>query len=380
MSSTDAEMNWVEEAWQFAAAKVIRLNASIGDNFVHVSHEGSYDRTRSHAWTAGFWPGLLWLVYRDTLNETLRVTAERCEQKLDAGIDDFVNLHHDVGFIWMPSSVANYKLTGNPLSKIRALKVASWLAGRFNVRGKFIRAWNEGSGIGSRSNAGWAIIDCTMNLSLLLWASLVTGDPRYRHIAVEHANTVLRHFVREDGSCCHIVAFNPETGERIEALGGQGYAPDSAWSRGSAWALYGLALLYRYTRDEAYLQGSRRIAEFFLAHLPEDNVAPWDYSFPDKERVHKDSSAAAIAASGLLLLSELEKEEAAGKRYGVNARRILKSLCEHYAVWGDKDEAILLHGTGNFPANKNIDAGLIYGDYFFVEALAKLRGQKETFW
>ncbi|MVO98408.1 glycoside hydrolase family 88 protein [Paenibacillus lutrae] len=387
VESLNVGQNWVEEAWQGVVRKTTRANSAIGAGFVHASRSGKYDRILPHGWTAGFWPGILWLVYRENKDENLRETAEKCEQKLDEAIDRFVHLHHDVGFIWQLTSVANYKMNGNPLSKVRAHKVASWLAGRFNVRGKFIRAWNEDSGIGTRDNAGLAIVDCTMNLSLLLWASAETKDPRYRHIAAGHADTVLRHFVREDGSCRHIVAFDPDTGEMLEALAGQGYAPDSAWARGAAWALYGLALCYRYTKNEAYLQGSRQVADFFLDNLPDDGVPYWDFRIPDLERAPKDSSAAAVAAGGLLLLAELTDENPAGgsssnasHHYKDQARRILKSLSEHYAVWDDRDEAILLHGTGNFPAAKNIGAGLIYGDYFFIEALAKLRGQKETFW
>lgn len=372
---------WIDEAWSKVVAKIDQTSRTIGAGFPHVSKEGKYDCTEPNGWTSGFWPGLLWLVHRDTNNEELKRIAEACESKMDVCIDEYTKLHHDVGFMWSLTSVANYKLTGSAESKLRALKVAAWLAGRFNIRGNFIRAWNQSNWESENGNTGWAIIDCTMNLSLLFWASEEIKDPRFKHIAVEHANTVLREFIREDGSVYHIVQFDPETGERVGALGGQGFAPESAWARGTAWALYGLALCYQYTKDDQYLQGSKKVAHFFLANLPEDLVPYWDFRLTAQaqEGAPRDSSAAAIAASGLLLLAELLPAEE-GRLYETSAKRILKSMTDHYAIWDTSDEAILPHGTGHWPANKNIDVGLIYGDYYFVEALAKLRGQTELFW
>lgn len=370
---------WIDEAWAKVVAKVDQTSRTIGAGFPHVSKDGKYDCTEPQAWTSGFWPGLLWLIYRDTKNEELKQLAEQCEKKMDVCIDEYTRMHHDVGFMWCPTSVANYKLTGNAESKLRALKVAAWLAGRFNLKGNFIRAWNQNNWKSEGGNTGWAIIDCTMNLSLLFWASVETRDPRFKHIAMAHANTVMREFIREDGSVNHIVSFDPETGERVEALGGQGFAPESAWARGAAWALYGMALCYNYTKDVAYLQASKKVAHFFLANLPEDLVPYWDFRLPTLEGAPRDSSAGAIAASGLLLLAEsLPTEE--GRLYDTSAKRILKSMVDHYAIWDTQDEAILPHGTGHLPNNKNIDVGLIYGDYYFVEALAKLRGQTEMFW
>ncbi|WP_284639310.1 glycoside hydrolase family 88 protein [Paenibacillus silviterrae] len=370
---------WIDEVWEKAIAKIGQMSKTIGAGFPHVSKEGKYDSLEPRFWTSGFWPGLLWLAYRDTKNEELKRLAEECEARMDVCIDEYTCLHHDIGFMWSLSSVANYKLTGSAESKLRALKVAGWLAGRFNIKGQYIRAWNNNNWKADGGNAGWAIIDCTMNLSLLFWASAEIGDPRFKHIAAAHANTVLREFLREDGSCYHIVTFNPETGVRVGALGGQGFAPGSAWARGTAWALYGLALCYHYTKDDAYLQGSKKAAHFFLANLPEDLVPYWDFRLTTLEGAPRDSSAAAIAASGMLLLAEVLPEEQ-GCLYATAARQIMKSLADHYAVWDQKDEAILLHGTGHYPAGKNIDVGLIYGDYYFVEALAKLRGQTELFW
>ncbi|MDB5084234.1 MAG: glycosyl hydrolase [Bacilli bacterium] len=373
-----ADLNWVEQAWNDIVHKVERTSARIGATFPHASQKGQYDSPPPDFWTAGFWPGLLWLIYKDTNNEKLKQFATECEIKLDDVLNDFYELDHDSGFMWSLTAVANYKLTKNPDSRRRALIAASHLAGRFNLKGKYIRAWNDRDDH-FRDNIGWAIIDCLMNLPLLYWASEETKDPRFAFIAQEHANTVVKEFIRPDGSSHHIVCFDPHTGERLEAKGGQGFAPESAWSRGNSWALHGLTLSYLYTQDELYLQAAKRVAHFFIANLPDDHVPYWDFRLPTIEGAPRDSSAGAIAASGLIELARcVEPLEA--PLYHDAAVRILKSLYENYGAWNKEEEGLLLHGTSHFPRGSNVDVPLIYGDYFFVEAISKLRGETELFW
>lgn len=182
-------------------------------------------------WTNGFWSGAMWQMYLLTSDERYADEARRGEDLLDAAFEDFHHLHHDAGFMWRLSAGAQYDLTGSQRSYDRAIQAATILAGRYNPLG-FIRAWNIAS-------PGLAIIDCMMNLSLLYWASEKSGDPRFRMIAMHHADTAMKHFVREDGSCNHVVVFDPETMEVKEVPAGQGYAPGSSWSRGQGWALYG---------------------------------------------------------------------------------------------------------------------------------------------
>jgi unsaturated chondroitin disaccharide hydrolase len=364
---------WVNRAWRQTVAKTRKTGSRIGSGFPHVSINGQYDSAPPSWWTAGFWPGLLWLLYRDTKDEWFKQTAEQCEEKLDQVLDEFYGLHHDVGFMWSLTSVANYKLSGNEVSRKRALHAANILAGRFNPKGKFIRAWNDGP------VTGWAIVDCMMNLCILYWASEATGDPRFKHIAMEHANMAAQHFIRKDGSSYHIVSFDPETGERIEAIGGQGYAAESAWSRGNAWALYGFTLSYLYTKEQAYLDTAKRLAHYFIANLPEDHVPFWDFRLPSLEGMPRDSSAGACAASGLLELAKLVPPDES-RMYEQAGFRMVRSLYESYGAWDSEEEGLIIGGTGNFPKNGNVDVPLIYGDYFFVEALAKLRGQTELFW
>lgn len=370
--------SWTEEAWNKVHDKVRRTAERIGSRFPHAVHEGKYVTERPHWWTAGFWPGLLWLLYRESRHEPFRQIAEDCEQQLDQVIRDFETLDHDIGFMWTLTSLARYKLLGAPDARRRALLAANLLAARYNAQGRFLRAWNpwhEG-----QDNRGWTIIDSLMNLPLLFWASAETADPRYFHIARAHAETVLTHFVRGDGSVCHIYTFDPFTGEPLGPLGGQGYDENSAWSRGTAWAIYGFALCHRYTGEARFLDAAKRIAHFFLAHLPEDFVPYWDFRLPAEVPKYRDSSAGACAACGLLAIAD-QVPPAEAPTYRQAAENILYSLYTRYGAWDDPGhEGLIVKGTGHYPERKNIEVSLIYGDYFFVEGLSRLRGNKELFW
>ncbi|WJH37427.1 glycoside hydrolase family 88 protein [Paenibacillus sp. CC-CFT747] len=341
----------------------------LGDRCPHLAGEdGVYQDIRTDNWVSGFWAGILWLLYDRTGDEKYKGAAWRWDEEIESWMTRDHDLIHDVGFQFLNTAVMKHMMTGDPEAKRRAVSMANFLCGRFNLAGRFIRAWKW------NGDEGWAIIDCTMNLSLLFWASEATGDPRYKHMARAHADTVLEHFVREDGSVRHIVQFDPETGAYDRALGGQGFGPNSSWSRGQAWGLYGLANVYRFTGDDRYLQASKRIAHYFLANLPEDGVPYWDFRLPSHEQEPRDTSAAAIAASGLLELAELVPAEEAGL-YRSGAERMLRALTERYATWNRPEhEAILTGGTANKPAGWGIDVSLIYGDYFYTEAVAKLCG------
>ncbi|MDQ6420110.1 glycoside hydrolase family 88 protein [Paenibacillus sp. LHD-117] len=378
MEKTKQPAGWEHEAWEKIVRKVKRTSERIGDGFPHASVNGEYVLEPAHWWTAGFWPGLLWLVYRDTKDERLKAYAESCEKQLDAVIAGFDRLDHDLGFMWQLTSVARYKLLGEDESRRRALLAANLLSGRFNVKGKYIRAWNPWRA--GEDNSGWAIIDCAMNLALLYWASATSGDPRYNHLAMEHADTVLSHFIRDDGSVNHIVIFDSASGEKLGVNGGQGYAPDSAWSRGTAWAIYGMALSYKHTGEIRYLDAAKKVAHFFLANLPEDRVPHWDFRLPPEVPKHRDSSAGACAACGLLLLSELVGETES-ELYRKEGEAMLYSLYTNYGAWDrDDEEGLILHGTSHFPEGRNIDVPLIYGDYFFAEGISRLLEHGELFW
>lgn len=360
----------LQAIWQKVEAKVDRMMELIGDKSPHVAFaDGKYDNQRIDWWTSGFWPGLLWIMHDRTGRDAYKEAAWKWDERLERQMIEENAFDHDVGFHFLPTAVLKYMITGDKAGRRRGLFAANFMAGRFNLNGRFIRAWN------GEDKTGWSIIDTSMNLSLLFWASEESGDPRYAQIARAHADTVVEHFIRADGSVRHIVSFDPVSGEFIESLGGQGFGPDSAWSRGAAWALYGMANTYRFTGDKKYLEASRRVAHFFLANLPEDHVPHWDFrAASELDGEPRDSSAGAIAASGLVeLAAHLPGTE--GRLYARAAERILTSMYEKYGTWdNDHHEGMFLHGTGHKPAGQNVDVSLIYGDYFFVEAVAKLLG------
>ncbi|WNR47015.1 glycoside hydrolase family 88 protein [Paenibacillus roseipurpureus] len=344
----------------------------LGEKSPHVAKEdGIYDDLRLDWWTSGFWPGILWIMHDMTGKAHYKEAAWEWDGKFEQASIRDNNFHHDVGFQYLPTAVIKHKLTGDSDGLRRGLQAANFLAGRFNLAGKFLRAWNQ-------DKLGWAIVDSTMNLSLLFWASVVSGDPRFEHIGIAHANTVVDKFIREDGSVNHILSFDPWTGELIESLGGQGVGPQSAWSRGAAWALHGLANVYRFTGETQYLKAAQRVANYFLACLPDDDVAHWDFRAGQSlDNEPRDTSAASCAASGLIdLAAALPDQE--GAVYRRAAERMLLSLTQHYGTWDQPDhQAILLGGTGNKPAGQNINVSLIYGDYYYVEAIAKLLGWEQ---
>lgn len=350
--------------------KVERMIGQIGVKSPHVAREdGVYDDLRHSWWTSGFWPGLLWLMYDVSGKEAFKNAAWDWDAKLERCFSEHpISLHHDVGFQFLPTAVIKYELTGDKEGLRIGLKAANYLAGRFNVEGGFIRAWEGDKAI------GWAIVDCMMNIPLLFWASRTTGDPRYKQIAMRHADTFLKYAIRDDGSVAHILSFDPETGEFIEQLGGQGLSATSSWSRGNAWALHGLAVAYRCTGELRYLNAAKRVSHYFIASLPDDHVPHWDFRAHPIEAEERDTSAGSIAASGLLELAALVPEDER-RIYAGAAERMLLSLAERYATW-DRPEhgAILVEGTGNKPAGSNINVSLIYGDYYFAEAFAKLNG------
>ncbi|PZE20266.1 glycosyl hydrolase [Paenibacillus xerothermodurans] len=360
------------DLWDALQQKVDRMILQIGGKSPHVApaDTGVYDDMRHDWWTSGFWPGILWIMHEMTGKEHYKQAAWRWDELFEQKSIQANNFHHDVGFQYLPTAVIKYKLTGDEDGKRRGLLAANFLAGRFNIAGNFLRAWNQ-------DKTGWAIVDSSMNLSILFWAAEEISDPRFTHIAKAHADTVVNRFIREDGSVNHILSFDPLTGEFIEPLGGQGAGPDSSWSRGAAWALHGMANTYRYTADTAYLRAAQRVAHYFLAMLPADGVAHWDFRAAESlDSEPRDTSAASCAASGLLeLAAALPAVQA--RPYREAAERILLSLTQNYATWDRPDhEAILVAGTGNKPAGQNINVSLIYGDYFYVEALAKLQGWK----
>lgn len=372
--------------WRLLEDKLSRMAGQLANKVPHAAVNGKYDSTRIDWWTSGFWPGMLWIMYDMTKDPAYKERAWEWDVKLEQAFFSQNNFHHDVGFQFLPTAVIKHKLTRDPDARRRGLLAATMLAGRFNPAGRYIRAWNTVDRTAwNHGNEGWSIIDSTMNLSLLFWASEELGDPRFAHIASQQADTVIEHFIRADGSVKHICIFDPVTGDYIGALGGQGFGPDSAWSRGAAWALHGMANTCRYTGDAKYLDAAKRVAHYFIAALGEEGVPAWDFrtepveasTSSDTELEPPDTSAASCAASGLLEIAALVPKNEASL-YIRHAVKIMDALTKRYAEWDDPEyEGILKGATGHKPAGQNINVSLIYGDYYYLESAAKLMGWKQ---
>ncbi len=293
------------------------------------SFGGFYEPTENVEWTTGFWTGSIWLAYEHTGDEAFKTGRrypggklfERIEKKIDVN-------HHDMGFLYSLSCVAAYKLTGNEHAKKAAILAADHLAERYREKGNFLQAWgNPGEPKEYR-----LIIDCLLNLPILYWASEVTGDESYAQKAENHIKTAMKCILRPDNSTYHTHFFDVETGEPTYGVTHQGNRNGSAWARGQAWGVYGIALSYRYLKNPEYVDLFCRVTDYFIEHLPEDLVPYWDFDFDTGSTEPRDSSASAIAVCGILEMAKYLDQEKAG-RYLTAADRMLQgsrgSLRQH---------------------------------------------------
>ncbi len=370
---------WAEDVLKKVTAKMAQVYERSKDKIPYTTVNGVHDDKSVDDigwWTNGFWGGIMWLMFNVTGEECYRKTAIENEEKLDKLFLNYRMLDHDNGFKWLPTAVANYKLTKNEESKNRAILAADNLAGRFNSNGEFIRAWNDWDG-DDIDRRGWAIIDCMMNLPLLYWASETTNDPRYRQVAVKHANKALKNFVREDGSVKHIVEFDVNTGAEVKNYGGQGYKDGSSWTRGQGWGIYGFALSYRHTGDRNYLKTAEKIADYFISNIPESGLIPVDFIQP-ADVTWEDSTASAIAACGMLEIASFE-ECSDPDRYRTYGLKLLKALTDSRVNWNENEDDLLLKCTAAFHDEKH-EFSIIYGDFFYIEALCKVAGKGIHMW
>lgn len=324
-------------------------------------------------WTNGFFAGILWQMYYVTKEECYLNWAREQEKKLDPCFSIFEGLHHDVGFMWLASAAADYMQTESHEAKVRALHAATILAGRFNLNGNFIRAWNGANGEDRNS----VIIDSLMNMSLLHWAYEETKDARFQAIAIAHTDTIVKNFVREDGSVKHIVRFDSDTGEVMNEPGGQGVGPGSAWTRGQSWAIYGLTNAYKHTKKQEYLDKAKLVADYFAAHLREADMVPVDFC-QSMDDYYEDNSAACIAANGFLQLSEWLGEE--GEYYRNVAIRLLERVLNYGCCLDERKEAVVMHCAVSYNEREHGYHTLIYADYFFLEAILALGNNALNIW
>ena len=374
--------DWKEELLQKLDAKLEAECTRLTGRIPYWTKDGVYQQDYAEKdinwWTNGFWAGLLWQMYHATAKPLYRERAENVEKLLDKALYGFMGLHHDTGFMWLHSAVADYRLTGNPQSRVRGLMAANILAGRFNPTGQYIRAWNPESVEPGEDCTGWIIVDSMMNIPLLYWASEELHDPRFAHIAQAHADTVRRTLVREDGSCGHIACIDPDTGELTRVLAGQGYSDTSSWSRGQSWILYGFALSYRHTGRQEYLDTAKRTANYFLANISmTDHIARCDFRQPAQPD-YLDTSASLCAACGLLEIARhVDAAEAA--MYKAHAEQIIRSTVEHHCNWDPARDSIVQDCKVAYHGCED-QTDLIYADYFLTEAVLRLLGKDFLIW
>jgi unsaturated chondroitin disaccharide hydrolase len=321
---------------------------------------GTWQTVTAKQWTSGFFPGSLWLAYQRTGRPAFKTEARAWTHALAGQATDTST--HDIGFQIMSSFGNGYALTHDKTYRRIIMRAAKSLATRYNPTVGAIRSW------GARSNTHHfnVIIDNMMNLRLLFWASAHGGRRAWKHIATRHALTTAAHFVRTDGSVIHLVDFDPATGAVLGTANPQGYSADSTWSRGQAWAAYGFTTAYAQTGNKQLLTAARRTADFFIAGLPADCVPYWDFDAPDIPNAPTDTSAAAIAAAGMLQLSRLDPNADRRKRYAVGASRILSSLADSYVA--DQGQATLTGSVSTVGVDPP-DIGTAYGDYYLFQAI-----------
>lgn len=376
---TNEEKNKIENIWTKFADKMSVITDKTGEKIPYTTVNGVHDDKYAEnpaAWTNGFWPALMVLMYDATKEEKYLKTARLAMDKMDSVLFNYDVLHHDVGFMWNISSGADYRLTGDKKQRNRFLLAANHLMGRYNADGGFIRAWNDGD----EDVRGWAIIDCMMNIPILYRASEETKDDRFKMVAIRHADKTMKYHIRADGSCNHIVEYDPIDGGFIRSIPGQGYKdnPLSSWSRGQAWGLYGFALSYFHTKNQDYLDAAKRIAHYFIANVAQSGWVPkCDFRSPSEPVIY-DTTAAVCAICGLIEIAE-NVDSFEERLYIDAALSILNTITEKFCDFSNEEESVLQMGTEAYYIGKR-HLPIIYGDFFYAEALHKLRGFKNIIW
>ncbi len=355
-----------EAALQFAAVQVRKLIENHPDFYPIYTKDGRW-KHEGPAWTHwcdGFLPGMMWLFHKRAadggsdagywLEQAIRYSKPLEPRKLDRDV-------HDLGFIFLSTYYRWYQLTRDTALNEVLIEAGKTLALRFREKGQYLRSFVAENSL---------FIDIMMNVGIIFYAARETGDRRLRDIALRHTLTTRRHLVRGDGSTAHEGIFDLDTGEFLRQTTHQGYRGDSCWSRGLAWALYGFGTCYEYSRDPRYLETAEACADYYITHSPADGVPPWDFTAPPESRKLLDTSAGAIAASGLLRLSRLLHDPVKGHFFWSTAMAILRALCQKHLAQSDPSwEGILKDGVYHIHKNLGVSESVMWGEYFFVEAL-----------
>ncbi|MFL5562952.1 MAG: alginate lyase family protein, partial [Gemmatimonadaceae bacterium] len=367
-SVLDAALGWAEHQMNISATTLDPAKGYPRST----RPDGSWDQQSYRQWTSGFFAGTLWYLYQATHDSSWRALAEKWTNGLEPA--KTMTGTHDLGFMIFDSFGHGYQLTGNEHYRDVVLTASRTLATRFNPAVGAIKSWDLEKATDQRRDWTYpVIVDNLMNLEMLFWAAEHGGDSSWARIATSHALVSARAHVRADGSTAHVALFDPASGAFRRTATWQGYSDSSAWARGQAWAIHGLSAAYGHTKRPELLAAATRAADYFIAHLPDDGVPYWDFRDPSVPNAPRDASAAAIAASGLLDLARYGNAADAA-RYRQAALHTLTTLATSYLTKGTSSAAILQHSVGGKPQNSEVDVGIVYADYFFVEALGRLRG------
>lgn len=356
----------MEETLAFAERQVTRLIEKYPGYYPVYTQNGKW-KHEGPAWTHwcdGFLPGLMWIFHRRNsenggggtfwMEKAVEYSRPLEPRQFDRDV-------HDLGFIFLSSYYRWYQASRDPKLNEVLIQAGRTLSQRFVEKGQYLRSFVSEDSL---------FIDIMMNVGLIFYASRETGDRRLRDIAIRHALTTRRYLVRGDGSTAHEGIFDVKTGEFLRHSTQQGWRADSCWSRGLTWALYGFGSCYEYTRDPRFLDTAERCADYFLTHTNADGIPPWDFQAPEDSRKMVDTSAAAIAASGLLRLCRMLPDPVKGFYYWSSALHILRNLCEKYTARDDEGwEGILKGGVYHVHRNLGVNESVMWGDYFFCEAL-----------
>jgi rhamnogalacturonyl hydrolase YesR len=369
--SSNPDNGWIDQSLHHAAEQYKILMTKVpGGSMPHSYQNNKIRAVKPTGWTAGFYTGTLVNLYKISGDKALYDEALKKIVLMDSV--QYYTGNHDLGFMMYCSYGTLYSMSPKEEYRKILINSAESLTKRYSPVVKSIRSWGKIED----DNEFIVIIDNMMNLELLMWASKITGNSKYRDIAVAHANTTLTNHFRADNSSYHVVAYNPKTGGIMQKRTAQGARDESAWARGQAWGLYGFTMMYRETRDKRYLEQANKIAAFILSNrnLPNDKIPYWDFNAADIPSTPRDASSAAIIASALLELSGYTNGSLT-KQYRDQAYEMLRSLAspKYSAPVGSNGGFILMHSVSNFPRGIEVDVPLIYADYYFIEGLMRLK-------
>jgi len=338
-------------------------------NILKGSNTWSCRKATKEEWTSGFWPGVLWYDYENTKDPKVKLEAEKYTQSLEF-LSHTSAYDHDLGFLVFCSYGNGYRLTGNPAYKQVLLNTADTLATLYNPKVGTILSWPRQIELNDWPHN--TIIDNMINLELLFWAAKNGGGKKLYDIAVSHADHTMKNQFKPDYSCYHVALYDTITGKFIKGITHQGYSDKSMWARGQSWSIYGFIVCYRETHDKKYLYFARKVADAYLKRLPQDEVPYWDFDAPQIPNAPRDASAACVVASALLEMSTYLEGDS-GLKYRNDAVKMLKNLSTPTYLSGQSNPSYLLHSTGHWPNNSEIDASIIYADYYYIEALLRLK-------